>query len=1461
MKYIGLDAGSVSIKLVVLSNNGSVKSSLYKRHKGRPLPVALELLKTVIHDALCVTGNTIINHTSLSLTGSAGRLIGAALGITPINEVVAYAYATRRLFPHIRTIIELGGEDSKLIILGEDSYSSKDFYMNSVCAAGTGSFLDQQAERLRLSIEEFSELSLRSQRPPRIAGRCSVFAKSDMIHLQQIATPVEDIVAGLCFAVARNFKGSIARGRELAFPVSFQGGVAANSGMIRAFKEIFGITELFVPEEFALMGAIGAAMKDMDSGRSQSFDIKKLEAFINTARPSEKGYNPLIIAGDDFTERHIIRREPLNVNSESFHGKNDDIVNDSGSHLSPFTFHVSKPLRAWLGVDIGSISTNLAVIDDSCRVITKRYLMTAGRPIEAVRQGLQEIYREVGDSIAIEGVGTTGSGRYMIADYIGADIVKNEITAQATAAAFIDKDVDTIFEIGGQDSKYISLKNGVVVDFEMNKACAAGTGSFLEEQAEKLGISIKDEFQESAFASVNPCRLGERCTVFMENSLMSNLQSGTDKKDLLAGLAYSIVQNYINRVVCKRPVGKKIFFQGGVAFNKSVVAAFEKYLGRQIIVPPDHDVTGAIGMALIAKRHMESKGSGVKGRGADVKDKDGILPPLQELITHHSSLITAFKGFELSRRSYDISSFKCSGCPNVCEINKIRIEGEKDHLFYGGRCEKYDVRKKKQEHKIPDLFAFRNEMLWKAHLKYSTEHGAKSIELKNDRIPKPNTQHQVPVRIGIPYIFYFHDFLPFWSTLLWELGFEVEVSPETDRHIIDSGMETVLAETCFPVKAAHGHIKYLIDKGVDAVLIPSFVNLGKANDSFETGFACPYTQTIPYMAKTAFYGIKALTPVIDLNKGETFLKKELKHIFKPYNIRASQIHSALIKASAEQEKFTEVIREKGHEIISSLKERAVVIAGRAYNSFDRGVNLDIPRKLAELGVISLPMDFLPIENSPVNQDWPNMYWRAGQKILSAAKIIRANPLLHAVYIGNFSCGPDSFIIKFFDEEMSGKPYLHLELDAHSADAGAITRCEAFLDSIGNAKMGDSGTLPQKKKSNGHFSAERTIFMPRMSDHSLAVAAAFEYCGIAAEVLPESTSEAVDIGKKYVSGKECYPCAVTTGDMVKKITEPGFDPDRSAFFMPSGSGPCRFGQYNVFHRLVIKNLGLDNVPVFSPNQDEHFYKHLKIAGKGFAMRSWEGITAIGLLQKCLHQTRPYAKEKNVSDEIYIMHREKAYDALRGANGGIKAVLRKARTDFENIPRHKDKRPLIGIVGEIFVRSNRFSNEDLVRKIEELGGEAYLAPVSEWIYYINLMALRRVLIKKDWSGMITLLSKRFFQKRIEHKFEQHFAGFLKNLQEPDTREVLDKARPYIHSSFEGEAILSIGKSIELIEKGASGIINAMPFGCMPGTIVSGLMRGLRREYATPCLSIPYDGTESLSTDIQLEAFMDQAKEYRK
>ncbi|MEW6600074.1 MAG: acyl-CoA dehydratase activase, partial [Nitrospirota bacterium] len=340
--HIGLDAGSISVKYAVLDGDGNIQETKYVRHKGNPLPVAYDLLKQMP------------SGLSLSVTGSAGKLIASAFGMKPVNEVVALSCSTKKLYPHVRTVIEMGGEDSKLIIIDEGMV--KEFSMNSVCAAGTGSFLDQQAERLRLSIEEFGQMALKSERPPRIAGRCSVFAKSDMIHLQQIATPVEDIVAGLCFAVARNFKGSICKNMKLPVPISFQGGVAANSGVKRAFTEVFSVDELIIPEHFAIMTAIGAAIKDMEQGAVSHFEINRLGEFISSLKDEGAGHKALCGDKGEFHKRHTV------------------------------SYYIHKPetterVNAYLGIDIGSISTNLAVIDEEKRLLAKRYLMTAGRPI------------------------------------------------------------------------------------------------------------------------------------------------------------------------------------------------------------------------------------------------------------------------------------------------------------------------------------------------------------------------------------------------------------------------------------------------------------------------------------------------------------------------------------------------------------------------------------------------------------------------------------------------------------------------------------------------------------------------------------------------------------------------------------------------------------------------------------------------------------------------------------------------------------------------------------------------------------------------------------------------------------------------------------------------------------------------------------------------------------------------
>jgi len=1095
-----------------------------------------------------------------------------------------------------------------------------------------------------------------------------------------------------------------------------------------------------------------------------------------------------------------------------------DRSND-GNHSTP---HVGSTLkrktRAYLGVDVGSISTNVVIIDDQNRVLSKRYLMTAGRPLEAIKRGLREVGEEVENTVHVASVGTTGSGRYLTGDFIGADVIKNEITAQATAASVIDSRVDTIFEIGGQDSKYISLSNGTIIDFEMNKVCAAGTGSFLEEQAEKLGISIKKEFSNLALNAPCPVSLGERCTVFMESDLVHHQQMGADKADLIAGLSYSIALNYLNKVVGDRRIGNTIFFQGGTAFNLGVVAAFEKILNKKITVPPHHDVTGAIGAAILAR---------------------------EENTTGKS----AFKGFDLSKRNYDLVSFECKKCPNRCEIKRLRIKGERP-LLYGSRCERFEVKRKKKQQKRPlDLFAERDRLLHQA--------------LDENTASSPDAP-----TIGIPRCLYFHELLPFFSSFLGKLGYQVILSDKTHKEIIHNGVEHVVSETCFPVKVAHGHILNLIEKGVQILFFPSIIEMTKIHPDINRSQVCPYVQALPYTLRSAFdfekEGVELLSPVLYLGQGKQKVAKALHSLGKRLGKKTTVINHALEAAFKAQNDFYKSIQESGQAVLEQLAEEevALVIVSRPYNGCDAGINLNLPRKINDLGIVSLPMDYLPLEKSGNVSEWQKMYWKYGQRILAATHFIKSNPSLHALYLTNFGCGPDSFISHFFKDNMKDTPYLTIEVDEHSSDVGIITRLEAFLDSLKNTrrkplkssktKTASSQTTPDRM---------RTIYIPNMSDHSYAVAAAFEACGLPASVLPESDEETLRWGRKLTSGKECYPCILTTGDIIKMTQSPEFDPDRSAFFMVSGGGPCRFGQYNRFHRLVLDEMGFPQVPLLTPNQDAGLYKEMGDIGKGFSKIAWRGVVSVDLLQKRLREIRPYEKNPGESEALYKKYLDKVFQALRRQEG-TSTLLKEAHSDFNRIALNgMERKPVIGIVGEIYIRSNRFGNEDLVGNIERLGCEVWLPPFTEWLFYTNYTTRRRSLRQGDYRDFISQFLTNELQKASEEKLSKIFHNSFKVPSEPHTEELIEKASPYLHPSFEGEAILSIGKAIDYVTKGAAGLINTMPFTCMPGTIVNALLKRCRENYNNiPLLNLAYDGQKDSNTKTRLEAFVYQVKQYQ-
>ena len=1390
--HMGLDVGSGTAKAVALDEQGGVCFSTYRPTKGQPLSMALEILQDLQSElpAQRITG--------LTCTGTGGKRIASLLGVDFVNEIICHAKGVERFFPQARTIIDIGGEDAKLIVVrpaGEGRLAIRDFALNTVCAAGTGAFLEQQAARLGYDMHTFSRLAEQAANVPTIAGRCTVFAKSDMIHLQQNGVQDDEIIAGLCFAIVRNLKTNIAKGKEIVPPLVFQGGVAANLGVRRAILELLvnSPRELIVPENYKVMGAMGAALQGQESGQKTGFpDLTPLCQALHGQASDTRRLPPLVPV-----ETHRQAPGPADGRAQ---GQNQ-----------------TRGLPVILGIDVGSVTTKMVLLDavaarsGQLSVLAKTYLPTSGRPLQAVAAGLSDLQDQAPASIQVQAVGSTGSGRALCSAYVGGDVVRNEISAQAAAATWLAPDVDTIFEIGGQDSKYIRLENGVIMDFSMNKVCAAGTGSFLEEQSHRLGISVQD-FGSLSLSAPAPVKMGERCTVFMQSDLVHYQQQGVEKEDLAAGLCHAIVANYLNKVVEQRPIGRKIFFQGGTALNRGITAAFAHVLGRDIIVPEHNEVTGAIGAAFLA------------------------------LGQHHGP--SAFLGFDLSGRQAQTKYFVCSGCANSCEVQRVSFQDMARPLYFGHRCERYDQVASGQEEKALDVVLTRDEMMAAyAGSADSPESGSR--------------------RIGLPRCLVFQEWLPFFSTLLTNLGFEVVCSDSTTRKQINIGSERMATEACLPMKAAHGHVQDLISKGVHALFLPQVRELPAWFGSAHTGTICPYVQSLPWVVRSAFSlqdrGIELISPVLRMGGEPSQNARQWKDLARSMDLSWREMRRALDAAWEAQQSFSAAIRESGREILDRVQagERAVLLIGRPYNALDPGMNMNVSGKLRKLGMPTLPLDSLPLDEVEQSEELGSMYWAFGKRILAAGRLLANYPGLIPVFITNFSCGPDAFILHFFERQLGDRPYLELEIDEHTADAGVLTRLEAFLDSTVDTRRKTAAHPPFVSHVKG-FEPERVLYIPPMTDHLQAFAAAFRANGVEARLLPASDEESLRLGRKYTKGKECLPAVLTTGDILKAVQAEDFDPRRAAFFMPAAGGPCRFGLYHQLHRLILDEVGMGQIPVFSPNQGSTLYQDLGMVSKDFTKLAWKGVVAVDLLVKLLLETRPYVHDPQACQEMYTKWLQSISQAVVD-NADLRPLVRQAADEFAALPRHRQSfKPVVGIVGEIYVRSNPFANEYLISRLEDLGLEAWLPTIGEWIHYVNHTGKRQARRNNQFKAWLKLEVESLVQGRLERSLLQAGNGWLRSLPEPETRELLTAASPYLSPEFEGEAVLSIGKSVDYLEKNVQGLINVMPFTCMPGGVVDAIIPRLRHKSSIPMLSLAYDGQTETNIQNRLEAFAHQVRQ---
>jgi predicted CoA-substrate-specific enzyme activase len=730
-------------------------------------------------------------------------------------------------------------------------------------------------------------------------------------------------------------------------------------------------------------------------------------------------------------------------------------------------------------------------LNTDAELIQGIYLATRGEPLAALNEGLGQIHARYGDRLEILGVGVTGSGRHLAAQVLCADAVRNEITAQLTSAAHYFPDVDTVFEIGGQDSKYIGARGGRLLDFEMNKICSAGTGSFLEEQAQRLGIDIYTEFAELALSGDSPCDLGTRCTVFMDSELVGALQQGASVDNLCAGLAYSVARNYLAKVVAGRPIGKTVVCQGGTASNGAVVAAFRKILGRDVHIHPYNRLSGAIGVALLAMQRME----------CDAHKTD-------------------FAGFEACKAA-TVSTFGCKGCENRCQVNRVTVSGRTVH--FGDICERYaeeDLYGSKAGkmastlRPFPELFALREDLLEQAYAAASSADDSR-------------------LRVGIPRASLALEFLPFWVSLICELGFAPIMSARADPAKLAEMAHSVPVEVCLPLKAAAACVASLIrEQRVPRVFVPSLLECLPRKDGGET-HTCLYAQQFPDMLR-AEYEDRLIHAQFALGARPWDDLEGTRALAKAFGKPLHKVLMAMDKARKAYEQFVQARETLGQEALRADFDRAVVVLGKPYNTHDAGLNLFLARHFERLGLPAIPWDCLPLSEVVLSERWDSLPWHYSREQLRVLEFIRSDHRLFPVVISNYGCGPDAFTSKHLEELLCDRPRLFLEFDEHRGEAGLITRLEAFADEIStHIAMGitHSATLKQTHGSMPRPCGRR-LFIPNFSEHAHIYAAVLRSAGLDAQVLPAPDAETLRMGEELSSGRECHPFSIILGDVPK-----------------------------------------------------------------------------------------------------------------------------------------------------------------------------------------------------------------------------------------------------------------------------------------------------------------------------------------
>lgn len=1370
LNIVGIDIGSVAVSLVLMDEKGSVVNSSYQFHHG----AISETLRLML-------GNIDINQ----LGGMAMTLSGPEIlhNIPRYDTQIAIIAAVKQYHEEVGSILFVGGENFGLITFNEHGDYER-YRSNSSCAAGTGSFLDQQARRLNLkSIEILSTIAFCNQESaPKIATRCAVFAKTDLIHAQQEGYSVGQISDGLCEGLAKNVIDTLITDQNIHTPLILAGGVSMNQAVVKHFHNLLDVKPV-VGKYSHLYGAIGAALLYMEDMQPQKMNMNGWnEIFIDEKKEKSYGYPPLQLSLSPY---------PALASHENY-------LYAPKRNCAGIEIDIYKPLEsrqeAYLGIDIGSTSTKAVLINEVNDVLIGLYTLTAGQPVQAIQalfEAIEDISFKHNCTFLFHGVGTTGSGRKFIGRIINADLMIDEITAHARAAYELDPEVDTIIEIGGQDAKFTNMTGGMVTSSVMNNVCAAGTGSFIEEQALKLGVPLS-EYAGRALNTPSPIS-SDRCTVFMERDINNYLTEGYTIDEVLASVLHSVCENYLAKVAVEANIGSRICFQGATARNKALVAAFEHRLKKPIFVSRFCHLTGALGSALIL---------------AETKVKN-----------------SSFRGLALHKETIPVENEICELCNNNCKINKVTVQG--DMVAFGFLCGRdYDAKQyvgpaKKQY----DLIKERNKVF---------------------QVAKKPARANSHLKIGIPNALYLAEEMPLWKQFFNTLGIET-ISGDNFKNAVKSGKELAGAEFCAPMNAFFGHVQYLADK-CDYIFLPVYLESREPKQDAYRYF-CYYTQFAATLAsgiKSLHLKNKAIMPVID---HRAFTSKiELFTMLKPIlNIGYWEIFNAYEAAlSFYNERRDNLCNIYEREIIGG-NDINVALLGRPYSILQNAMNKGIPGIFGNLNIKTFYQDMLPCHRQDTAEIDPllmRLHWNYAAKILKAALFAARTPGIYPVYITSFKCSPDSFTIEYFKRIMDkyGKPHLILELDEHDSKVGYETRIEAAAQSFRNHHKDKSlRTKP------AHFLSLNSTSVTKLNDKTLLfpcfdplnaklIEAVLIKEGVDTRMVP-LTGKTIQLGLRTNKG-QCIPVNLIAQSYIDYIEENFLDPAQTAVWCFESHVACNIRMYPQMIRGIMEAAGngMEKVDVYIGN----------ISMNDISMQaSIEAYFAHmfgGMLRKIGCKIRPYEKEKGMTDKAIAEALNIFYNTLLGGRNKDDD-LAKVIGMFKKIETIPARRPKVAIFGDMYARDNDIFNQNLIHCIEEYGGEVITTPFNEFAKLVADPYIRRWFYEGEYMDVLFTKSIIALVNQLEKSYYKIFNELLHETPldtDFDYKGIYDNFAVKVQHC--GESIDNLIKITALIKHypDISLFVQTNPAFCCAGLITEAMAQRIEDFSGIPVVTLNYDGT---------------------